>query len=391
MQKTKYILIGLGGLALIGLFLFLASLSARQALQRQNEDLKSENLSLKINLEKLTGSLRENENKISVLRAELDKAGGEKEELQKKYETAQAEKSALAEKLKAQQPQKQATLPVAGAPPEGGLQISDAYWAGILKAKIELEIQLEGIRKELRSTQIANEQLQRAKGILEMDVKSLSRERADLEHRFEYNQKMADTLTQALVSEKNEKMRIQNELGAVKKDNALLVRQLKTLINRKAAMDKRLQELEVDNANLERRFGDMEAMLRERMSQIGEIKQQIEAAPTEAQQAPAQAEEKESAVQLPAIVVRPQEERQASAQEFSPPAAGGRVLAVNRENNFVVIDLGQDAGIKQGDIFSVYRDDNVIAKIEAVQVRRDITACDIKKESSPIKVGDQVR
>lgn len=395
MQKTKFILIGLGGVALISFFLFLASLGARQSLQRQNEDLKSENSVLKTSLDKLTGNLRENENKISVLKAELDKANGEKEELQKKYETAQSEKNALAEKLKAGQ-ERQPTLSAAGPAPESGSPTADSYWAGILKAKTELEVQLESIRKELRSAQVTNEQLQREKSILELDMKSLSRDRGDLQHKFEYNQKMVDTLTQELVSEKNERVRIQTDLAAIKKENALLLRQLKSLVSRKAVMDKRLEELEENNFTLERRFGDMEVMLKDKMSQIGDIKNQIEAAPEAVQAqkmpqgAPVTGATTAGAVQLPAIVVRPQETQSTPVDEINK-LAGGKVLAINRENNFVVIDLGQAAAVRQGDTFNVYRGDKFIAKIEAMQVRRDIAACDIKKETSPIKVGDQVK
>jgi len=103
--------------------------------------------------------------------------------------------------------------------------------------------------------------------------------------------------------------------------------------------------------------------------------------------------EKES-VNLPPIVVRP------GAQEFSTEepavisqteAGEGKVLAINRENNFVVIDLGEAAGIKVGNTFHVYREDQPIATIQAIQTRRDIAACDIKQETETIKIGDTIR
>jgi hypothetical protein len=69
----------------------------------------------------------------------------------------------------------------------------------------------------------------------------------------------------------------------------------------------------------------------------------------------------------------------------------GKILAINRDNNFVVIDLGTSVGIKPGDKFQVYRDDSVIANLEVIQTREKISACDIKRETSPIKVGDGIK
>jgi hypothetical protein len=66
-------------------------------------------------------------------------------------------------------------------------------------------------------------------------------------------------------------------------------------------------------------------------------------------------------------------------------------MAVNRDNNFVIIDLGEETGINVGNSFQVYRDGKSIANIEAIQVRSDMAACDIKKETRPIKVGDIVK
>jgi hypothetical protein len=74
-----------------------------------------------------------------------------------------------------------------------------------------------------------------------------------------------------------------------------------------------------------------------------------------------------------------------------PAATAGKILSVDRDNNFVVIDLGIDVGIKIGDTFQVYRGDRIIATIEVIQARRGIAACDIKKEYLSIIAGDTVR
>jgi hypothetical protein len=70
----------------------------------------------------------------------------------------------------------------------------------------------------------------------------------------------------------------------------------------------------------------------------------------------------------------------------------GQVLAVNEENNFVIIDLGQTDNVRVGQIFSVYRANQKIGSVEVIQTRNEISAADIKSVSSgsKIKVGDVV-
>jgi len=75
------------------------------------------------------------------------------------------------------------------------------------------------------------------------------------------------------------------------------------------------------------------------------------------------------------------------------PAAGsvGQVLAINKEGNFVIINMGEDAGVKVGDMFSVYREGQRIATLEVIRPSKSVTACDIKKQALPIRIGDFVK
>ena len=41
-----------------------------------------------------------------------------------------------------------------------------------------------------------------------------------------------------------------------------------------------------------------------------------------------------------------------------------------------------------GEVLNVYRDTKYLAKVEVIQVRDDISAADIKEQSTKIKVGD---
>ncbi|MFH1782198.1 MAG: hypothetical protein ABH848_01110 [Candidatus Omnitrophota bacterium] len=71
----------------------------------------------------------------------------------------------------------------------------------------------------------------------------------------------------------------------------------------------------------------------------------------------------------------------------------GRVVTINRDHKFVVIDIGEDNRVKVGDRFNVYKGRKLAGLIEVIQARQKIAACDIKDEIKELKieVGDKVR
>ncbi len=383
-NKIRFILFGLIAILAISLFIAFQNYSAREALQKEKDRLTQENTLLTSKAGKLENALRDTENKMSSLNKELDRISQEKNEIERKYELAKKGQNELLEKLKAQQHLPTVTKLQVATPPSS----TDAYWAGILKEKTDLELQLANIRNELRATQISNEQLQREKSTLGLDVNTLSRDNEDLKRQLEYNQKVMDSITQELVREKNDKIQIQNSFKLIKNENAALARQLKNLNNRKIEFEKELQQLQQDKRSLERRLTDIETMLTDKISKVNELKEQLDAI-SSGRQAETKVGQKE-AVELPPIVVRPQTQALPPEAE-TPVSLTGKVLAVNRDNNFVIIDLGEERGIKVGEALRVYRQNTAIADIEVIQARQTIAACDIKKETKSIAIGDTVK
>jgi predicted nuclease with TOPRIM domain len=363
-QKAKFIIVGLVGLLIICFFLFTQTLNSKQQLMRERDDLRNENASLSSKVEKLNSSLREKENEASLLRKDLEKVNRGLSEAQTKLELAIRTRDKLTEELKSlRQGAVRPAVQVEAAPPT-----PDAYWAGILKAKTDLEMQLEGLRGELKSAQINNEQLQRDKSVLGLDLNHLRRENDDIKRQFEYNKKVMDTIAQELVREKNDKLQIQDSFKSLKNENVIIVRQLKSLNMRKVDLDKKIKQLQEEKASLERKLSEMQTVL------------------TGAAKIEAPVQEKES-VELPPIVVRPQVETQ--IQE--PGDFLGKILSVDRENNFTIIDLGQEAGLNLGDTFGVYREGKKIANIEVIKISKSVAACDITRETTPIKIGDTIK
>jgi hypothetical protein len=70
---------------------------------------------------------------------------------------------------------------------------------------------------------------------------------------------------------------------------------------------------------------------------------------------------------------------------------GAKIMSIDRDNNFVVVNVGQANNLKLGDTFQVYRDGQAIGSVEVIQLRDRISACDIKIENTPLRVGDLVK
>lgn len=71
----------------------------------------------------------------------------------------------------------------------------------------------------------------------------------------------------------------------------------------------------------------------------------------------------------------------------------GNILVVNKEFNFVVVDLGKKDDLKLGDILSVYRKDEFIGKVQVERLEREISVASILPdwEKTEFKENDVVK
>ncbi|MFH0763023.1 MAG: hypothetical protein V1925_03955 [Candidatus Omnitrophota bacterium] len=403
-EKAKFILVGFIGVAVVFIFLYLQTLNSKELIIKERDSLKDENVSLMSRIERINSDLRQAQDKASSLEGELDSVSQERNELERKYEAANRTKEELLEKMQSQATQAQGQR--AAVQMEGISQRSDDYWASILTQNSELQMQLDNLRNELETARIKNEELLRDRNALERDMEGLKSQAEELQHQIEYNKKIMDSIAEELVWEKKGRFKAEEKIVPFKKDNALLARQLKGLDKQKMALEKKLQQLQQDKSGLVEQLTSMETMLVDKISQINDLKNELEAIQQKSQQSgrmkPQEtAVQGREAVELPPVVVYP---RQDTADELTTkatitipseqealaeaPKFRGSVLTVNKESNFVVVDLGENAGIKVGATFQVDRGGEPVAIIEVIKVSKSVSACDIKEQKSPIKVGD---
>lgn len=80
------------------------------------------------------------------------------------------------------------------------------------------------------------------------------------------------------------------------------------------------------------------------------------------------------------------------AAQNSPNLPTGKIMELNTQYNFVVINLGENDGLKPGVFLKVLRQNQEIAKLTVIKVRKAISAAEIKelKKGEQIKVDDLV-
>jgi len=70
----------------------------------------------------------------------------------------------------------------------------------------------------------------------------------------------------------------------------------------------------------------------------------------------------------------------------------GEILTVNKEHNFVVINLGEKHGIKPGQTFSVYRKKRFRGDLQVVKVQEDLSIANLLPDTkiNSLRKGDRV-
>ena len=215
-------------------------------------------------------------------------------------------------------------------------------------------------------------------------LNNLSKEKEDLE-------KNIGALTAELEKEKQANLQSQESMKPIIDENASLKGQVEDLNSRKDALANQLAELQTKNKNLEDKLNEVDKLLKEKIAQVDSIKKKIEQAETVA----APIVKKDSSVELSPIVVRASSAQALTSTQEAPlqkTGVEGKILAVNNDNGFVVVDLGKTQGVSLGDVFKAYNKNNkAVANLQVIQVRDNISACDTSKETEVLKEGYVVK
>jgi uncharacterized coiled-coil DUF342 family protein len=283
--------------------------------------------------------------------------------------------------------------------PRGTSRESENYWAGILRAKADLELQLQQLKETLNTSNVQTAELKKTNSDLEMELGRLKNERDEIVRKIKYGEDLADNLSVELARARNEQKISQDRAEQMLGENQQLRLDIKQLTTTKVALEKSIANLSDEKNAIEKKLVETENVIQGRIDEIWQIKKDIDVR-FDNKTVTAKASNE---VELAPIVVGVNKNEAVSKASTGSTAKGtktvvssskklqGSVVSVNDENNFVIVDLGERSGVKVGDAFKVYHNGAQIGAVEVIQVRQDISAADIKQKVAPFSVGDTLR
>ena len=271
---------------------------------------------------------------------------------------------------------------------------SDRFLARLLEEKTSLDVELARLKGSLAPKEEEIENLKRENMDLGVRLAKVIERNDYLASKLEDSKKVAEILSRDVLTAKDAKEGYEQQFETMMAESQIL--KTKVVELEKASLTAANLLAEKENAqlkasSLEREIGRKNEEIEQLKVAIGDRGRGIKELRAEAYHSPQE-------VELPPIVLQRQDygssRNAVSALEqiTRPGSLEGKIVTVNREHSFVVIDLGEDAGVGIGTVFNVYRDNLWIGSIESIQTRQKISACDIKdvKENFSIEISDIV-
>jgi len=416
----------LGVLAVVALLFAGATLSQKaqleknqKSLEEEIEDYKGRELKLIKENKEMTEKMEEvseekealseelrtlREVNLADLQEEIENLKEEKKSWSRRLEKTQQERDELVQQLK-EKPEKEIVYVerepepsgVAEAPPGAGAPAvppstpeaeEESYWAGVLREKANLQLEVEKLHGDLAAAQVELVEIKKRNSDMQLELSEVKNQKEAIEHEIKRGKDLADTLSLEVARIQNEKKFLDNRLQKTTSENEDLREKIKQLTSTKIALEKSIVRMQDEKKQLEDKLIETENVIQSRIDEIWEIKKDIDETfrPTKARQ--------KGEVELTPIVVSAstrEAEKYPYPYEGKLPGFEGNIVSVNDENNFVIVDVGKSDGLRLGDSLGVYRGAEYIAGLEVIQIRDDIAAADIKNKVSSIQIGDIVR
>ncbi|MBI4353609.1 MAG: hypothetical protein HY595_00085 [Candidatus Omnitrophica bacterium] len=208
------------------------------------------------------------------------------------------------------------------------------------------------------------------------------------------------TLQEQLTEVTSAKVQLEGELTQARADLDQLAQQL---ADEQHAKDELAKAVEGRQQEIDRLSKDLEQVrtertqLTQRIAQLTERQKSLEVELNQIETAKAELEDKvvelsqdQPTVELEKVVVT---DGGVGGSSASSGGTAGQVVVVNREYDFVVMNLGKNHGLSLGQEFQVIRDNQILGRVKVEKIYDELSAAAIlpqsKKES--IREGDSVR
>ena len=288
-----------------------------------------------------------------------------------------------------------AAVPADAAPdvaPDAATNLSsmnEKYVAQLLREKTALEVAIDKLKADLSRHSLEIVDLKQANENLRMDFDAVQQEKQSIADDIKEKEEMVNRLSLELARAKNDKQFVAQKVDQLTKRNMRLRQDLKQLAAVKMALEKSVVQITQEKDGMNRKLEQAEAVLQNKIGEVWDIKDSLDRSFNVVKEKTGAANE----VELSPIIVNAQGAASVVPADTraTKPGFEGKVMSVNEQSNFVIVDIGEKRGLRAGDTLGVYRGVDYIARLEVLQVRPDIAAADLKEQSAQVKVGDTVR
>ena len=402
-KGMRKILIILGVFCLISLISAVRFFQMERATHQRYLKAKAENVELDEKVSLLGRERSKLVRRLETVSKELKEISREEKKLREKYSSLLNEKEKLSMQVGMLTREKE------GLDKKISEMESEGFLGSLLKEKTTLEVKVKNLEKKLKKVSSLKQELEvvtKAKSALE---EQLAREKEVSEYLskdFLKEKQERLTVTSRLDEIEKEKKELEITLDRAKGERASLEKELvrlldkardeRTSLEKELAMLRReLETSEQEREELTTQIVDMERILEERLAEVNLVRSRLKEVIRKSRP------KREETVELPPIVVRaktPSSPTPTQPQKIVVPQVTqteeltGKIMTINEEHNFVVIDLGSNDGLEVGIVFDVYRDNKEIARIRVVETREQIAVADVISVESRTKIrpGDTI-
>ena len=185
-----------------------------------------------------------------------------------------------------------------------------------------------------------------------------------------------------LDSLKQEAKQLEDQIGSEKSKRQAAESKLKSKDSEVVTLQSKINDYESNLSGLKSKYSGLESENEELLNKLNQIRLAKKALEAKISSGNVISSYAEDEVELGTVIVKADE-----------VIGDGRVLVVNKEFNFIVIDLGEQNGVGIGAQFGVYRNGELLAKVEVEQVYKDMSSAKILAEdfSGEIQEDDEVK
>jgi chromosome segregation ATPase len=267
---------------------------------------------------------------------------------------------------------------------------SDMFVANLLKQKVGLEVEIERLKNEIEPKNQVISMLKAESVDKDLRLAKLQEEKNLVEQSLKDSEQVAQIISNDFLREKD----VNKDDKRMSEKFALENNALKSRISKFEEIAKEYNNLLAEKESMNAKLARLESDVEYKNHEINKFKIALQESAVKSQETRAEAYHSPEEVDLPPIraqktakLTTPSLERLGEKLELK-----GRIVTVNKEHNFVVIDLGKQDGIDIGNKLNVYRGETFLGSVEIIQTRDRIAAANIKdlKEGLSIEINDTV-